>query len=121
MDPETRDIDMWMKKTLNNWAEQGTLSLEKSAQLQMNIAELANQERKNHFTRKVCSIVAAIITFIWLIFGSCPVAAASYVDRPIHSAHFSQVIIVSLFIILICFFLNFLFRTANSNFEVDYE
>lgn len=121
MEPETRDIDVWMKETLNNWAEQGTLSLEKSAQLQMNIAKLANQERRNHFTRKICSIVAAIITFIWLILGSCPVAAASYVDRPIHSTHFPQVMIVSLFIILICFFLNLLFRKANSNFEVNYE
>jgi hypothetical protein len=93
--------------------------LEKSAQLQASIYKLSNQERRNHFVRKLCGIVTAIITFIWLLFASCPAAAAASIGNPVHPTHFQQDIVVSLFLISICLFMKF--QMTNSNFEVNYE
>jgi hypothetical protein len=108
---ETREIDLWMKETLNNWAEQGSLSSERSAQLQLNIINLSKQDRKNYITRKVCGLVAALITFIWLLFASCPVAAASYVGSPKNSTQSPQIKIVVLFSVLIFFFIKHQFQS----------
>ena len=123
MDSESQKMDLWMHETLNGWAEQGTLSLERSAQLHLRIAKLAQQERKSRLTRKACGLVAGIVTCIWLLFANCPVAAASYVSNPIHSTHSCQFTFVGLFVILICLFLkhSFQFQTTNINFEVKYE
>lgn len=123
MDSEPRDLDIWMQEMLNSWAEQGALPSEKSAQLRVRVARLARQERKNRFIRKVYGLAAAIITCIWMLFASCPVAAASYVNNPIYSAPFAQVNAVCIVALLIGFFINHPFRvqTNNINFEVKYE
>jgi len=123
MDSEPRNIDLWMQENLNSWAEHGNLSLDRSTQLHMRIANLAHQERKNRFTRKASGLVAAIISFLWLLFANCPVAAASYVGSSIHSNHFPEVKVIGLLAILICFFIKHQFQaqTTNSNFEVNYE
>lgn len=123
MDFETRDIDLWMQETLNSWAERGTLSSEKSAQLQMSVSKLASEEKKSRFTRKVCGLVAATITFIWLLFASCPIAAASYVDSPIISTHSPEAKVVGLFCILIYFFIKPQFQSqiTNNNIGVNYD
>lgn len=106
MDPETRDIDIWMKETLNSWAEQGALSSDKSAQLQISISKLANREKKNHFKRKVCRFVAAIITFLWFLLANCQVAAAAYMGNTIDSTHSFQLKLVSLTLVLLCYIAN---------------
>ena len=123
MDFEPQKMDLWIQETLNNWAEQGTLPLEKSAQLHLRIAKLAQQERKNRLTRKACGLAAGILTCIWLLFANCPVAAASYVGNPIPSTYSCQFTLIGLFAILICFFIKHPFQsqTINIHFEVKYE
>jgi hypothetical protein len=123
VDSESHELDLWMQETLNNWAEQGTLPLERSEQLQMKIAKLAHQERINSLTRKACGLAAGILTCIWLLFANCPVAAASYAGNSIQSTYSCQSTLVGLFVILICFFIKhpFQFPTTNNNFEVKYE
>lgn len=105
MEPESRDMDTWMKKTLTNWAEQGTLSSEKSAQLRMSIAQLASQEKKNRFKRKVCGLVAGIITFLWLLLANCPVAAAAYRGSTAGSSHSLEFKAIILILVLFGFIL----------------
>jgi len=120
---EPQKMDLWIQETLNNWAEQGTLPLGRSEQLQMKIAKLAHQERKNSLTSKACGLAAGILTCIWLLFANCPVAAASYVGNPIPSTYSCQFILTGLFAILICFFIKHLLQsqTTNIHFEVKYE
>lgn len=123
MDSKPRNIDLWMQETLNSWAEQGTLQLEKSTQLQKSIAKLAHQERRKRFTRKVSALAAAILTFIWFLFASCPVAAASYAGNSIHSTQPFQVTVICPLAFLTCFLVKRQFQslTTNINFEVYYE
>lgn len=77
MDAEPRNVDEWMQDALNNWAEQGALPSDKSAQLRAQIVRLAQRERRNRWIRKLYGLAAAIITWIWMLFASCPVAAAA--------------------------------------------
>jgi len=124
VDSEPRKMELWIQGTLNSWAEQGTLSRERSTQLHLSIAKLAQQERKNRLTRKAFELVAGIIiTCIWLLFASCPVAAASYMSSPIHSTLSPQIRVVSILAILIYLLLKhqFQYQTTNSNFEVNYD
>ncbi|MDD3308317.1 MAG: hypothetical protein PHO29_14665, partial [Acetobacterium sp.] len=119
MDSEPDNMDLWMQETLNSWAEQGTLSLERSAQLQMKITELAHHEKKGRFTRKVWGLVAAITAFIWMLFANCPVAAASYVSSTFQSNAFSQVWEISLLVILMCFLVKHQTRPAMKNMNIE--
>ena len=123
MDPETRDMDTWMKKALTNWTEQGALSPEKSAQLRMSIAQLASQEKKNRFKRKVCGLVAGIITFLWLLLANCPVAAAAYRGSTAGSTHSLEFKAVILILVLFGFIIKYQYdlQVRNKNFEVNYD
>lgn len=113
MDPDTHDIDIWLNETLNNWAEQGTLSSQRSAQLQMGISKLAYQEKKRSFIRKICSLVAAIITFLWFLFANCPVAAAACTGNTVVFTHVFQFKTVSLVLILFGFIIKKQFDINN--------
>ncbi len=123
MDSKLPNMDSWMDDTLNSWAEQGTFSSERSNQLHEIVTNLAHQERKNRLTRKICELVVAIITSLWLLFASCPVAAASNVSDPMHLNHSLQINVIGLLAIFICFFLKnqIQSQTNNRNLEVHYE
>lgn len=123
MDSKLPNLDLWMEDTLNSWTDQGALSSERSTQLHAIVTNLAHQEKKNHFVRKVFELIAAIITCIWLLFASCPVAAASYLNNTGHISHFPQVDVLALLTILIYFSFNYRikYHTPNRYFEVNYE
>lgn len=74
---DNHEIERWLNDKLNHWAESGTLPLDKSIQIERHIAELGRLEKKNRFTGRILSIVTAILTLLWMLFASCPVAAAS--------------------------------------------
>jgi hypothetical protein len=118
---DSKDIDLWMQETLNSWAQQGSLSSDKSIQLQANIAKLAQGEKKS-LSRRIYSLAAAIITFIWLLFVSCPAAAAAYAGTSFYSSHKSPVkflIVLGVFSLLFC--RKCKFETMHNHFEVYYE
>lgn len=89
-----------MQDALKNWADQGALPSDKSAQLRAQIVQLAQRERKNRLIRKLYGLAAAVITWIWMLFASCPAAAACQgTFNP--TAHFALLNIVCFLLILV--------------------
>ncbi|KUG04373.1 hypothetical protein ASZ90_018214 [hydrocarbon metagenome] len=116
------NMDLRMEKALKSWAEQGGLTSGKSAQLHEFIAELAHQERKRRLTRTACGFAAAVMACIWLLFASCPVAAAAYLGGPIPQPQIALSQVLCFTAVLTCFFLNQISHyPASKSFEVNYE
>jgi hypothetical protein len=122
MNPAPDDVNLWMYHALNTWAEQGDLPSSKSAQLHDLIVDLAAQERKRCLTHTACGFAAAIMVFIWLLFVSCPVAAAAYLGSDISQPPFALAQALVLMLILTCFLLkNRGSIRITKCFEVHYE
>lgn len=121
MDQEP-NIDLWLQNSLKHWAEQGTLSADQSLQIQMKITALAEKERKTHISNKIISILTAIITMLYTLFASCPVAAASYSSSPIAASHSMQILVFCMLFINLA---GFLYKNVQPVkiilFEVNYE
>lgn len=116
------DMDLWMERAFNSWADQGDLPIDKSSHLHEIIAQLAYQNRKRRLTRASYGLAAIIMVCIWLLFASCPVAAADYMTSPIYQAQFTLSQALGLAAVIIYLFLNHLFQSQISKFfEVNYE
>ncbi len=116
------DMDIWMKTALNSWAEQGDLPSGKSAQLHNMITHLALQERKRRLTRTACGFAAAVMACIWLLFASCPVAAAAYLGSDISQPQFALAQTLALTLVMTYLFLKYRGSIQiRKCFEVNYE
>ncbi len=116
------DVDIWMKRALNSWAEQGDLPAGKSAQLHEIIAHLVLKERKKRLTRTACGFAAAIMACIWLLFAGCPVAAAAHINSQISQPQIALAQAFALMAVLTCLPLMYGFPIQIKKcFEVNYE
>lgn len=109
-----QDIEVWLHDKLNHWAESGTLPLDKSIRIEKNIAELGRLEKKNRFTGRILSLITAILTLLWMLFASCPVAAASCSGIAGASHNQAQLVYSIVLAILMCCIFGKM-KTANIN------
>ncbi len=118
---EPRDFELWMEEVMNCWAEDGQLPQDKSVQLHAMVARLAHQERRIRLFRTALGFAAALIACIWILFTSCPVAAAAYLGGTFSARPFNPLLMPALTGASVLILFRYRPAEYHNNFEVPYE
>ena len=71
-----RDMDNHINQIMQGWAGEGTLSPDKSGQLEDLVCQLSGKNQRGRLTSVVRGVLAALAAYITMLFFACPAAGS---------------------------------------------